>query len=538
MRLPRLLCAAVLVGLVACADNAGDDVQDTTDAITAAQAAGELERIIQSPTRLKGVEDPVHEVRGEGGATWTFYPYHAPDTLADADEASLFLVAGSRGEIFFVDVVSGAAAGATPPGIVIEDAARRLGRDLKASSVKTQAVPGAQAVANSLGERLSSSVAGLMTKLANGGFVRDITGLARAWGSKVVAYFTGSTAKETAPASLSKKIVALGESDVKVKSVGSSATPAKPIAIRTPTNLEILSSKTTGPVAVTLETGTALIKNRPNPTIWAPEGELLGNVPVLQNGRTGELILTHGDVPMNVAEELSARGFRIIWILPSRVVKGVADGSIAVRSGDALIESTSAETSRALSRSASQYAVKAWEEHLLLSKTDEELIKTPAFQIVEALAMRVNAGGPLPRAAIVPAGTGSVTKGQLARLVERAATILSGLGTRVNAAAVMDLFDGLVEDIMDSPDAGDAAAPPAPTTSTEAAPATTTTAETGEPIVAERSAKSSTTPTFGRKAKDDGCSAAPGSAPSGALLLGVVLAASMLARGRRARANQ
>jgi uncharacterized protein (TIGR03382 family) len=531
MRLRRLLCAAVFLGLAACADTAGDDVEGSADAITAAQAAGELERIIQNPTRLKGASDPVHEVRGEGGSTWTFYAYHATDTLSDADDASLFLVAGSGGEIFFVDVVSGAAAGAVPPGIVLEDAARRLARDLKGGEgpLKPQAVPGAQGVASSLGSRLAGSVGRMASALAESGFVRSVTGVARSWGTKISSYFAGSAAKETAPATLSKKVASLGESNVKVKSVAiSGSTPAKPIAVRAaPTNLQILSSKTTGPVAVTLESGTALIKGRPSPTIWAPEGEILDMVPALQNVRTGaELILPHGDVPPAVAEELAKRGFRIIWIFPSRAVQGVADGSIVVRSGDAIIESTSAETSRALVRSASQYLVKGWDDQLL-SKSDDELMRTPAFQIVDAVATRVREGGLLPRVQIV----GTTTKSQLTRLVDRVATILAGLGTRVNAVAVMAQFDGFLADVLDAPDGGTVGATPAPTTSTEAPPVTST-SESGEPVVPETTAPPPR-PGLGRKAKDDGCSAAPGSSPGAASFIGLALAAALLARRRR-----
>lgn len=536
--------ALLLVGLLACSRST-DESDDTSsiEAITSAEAATELGEIIASPaTTLGGVGDAVLKVDGSKG-TWTFYPYRSAKTASLDDESErLFLIVGSGGEVFFVDAVSGAGAGAMPAGVNIGEATRRLKTDLGERSASVQSIHVNGLPLEGLISGLASRAVAVLSELADSSFGRSITGVAQDVGARVVAYFTkgeaAGTAAETAPAEVGRAIVKLGERGeaVEVKSVSSS--PGEAIVVRESTSLEILQKQTSGAVATTVEAGTAIIKSRPD-TVWTPGGDPIDFVPAWVNPRNGAEFVVSADLSPEAAKQLADSGFKLIWILPSRAVKEIGEGklSLPIKDGDAIIESASDASSRALVRSANRYLVKGWDPGLV-AKSDAEFIESPIFHAIDGLARRLKVGDSPPTIELLAGPSGEVTGRLLDSTIARATSLLAGLGIRVTNAVIRARIVGLVSDPPTSLDTDAGTSDPSPDLFDAGSAPETEPGESKEPTTEEETSDGGNlVPSSRRKKKQaDGCAASPRDpGPGSAVFGGAMLFAlgSVVARRRR-----
>ena len=558
------LGALLLSSAIACSGASAEESAASGADLTQAEATSVLSSLIAHPeTNLRGVGDAVVTITGKSD-TWTLYSFQQKTNAATAknvadDTASTFLVLGSSGAIFLVDVSTGACAGAAPSGVDIGAAGLRLHADVLAKDtsstqmLKVAAFPGSALFEVAAG-KLVDVVGAAASKIAESGIGERVAGTTKELAAKVVGYFT-STAEtkavdtttaaatevatkaavkttESGPSAVAKAVVKLGDAtDGKVEVKVAKVAPGTALIVAPPSELAVLTSKTSGAVAVTVDDGVKLIEGRSD-SVWTPETDITDMVGLWQHPDTGATFLVDPSFTSAELKAIQDNGFQEIWMLPSAAIDAISKNTsqLAIGSGDAIVAAHSDGAERALSQSASNIILRNWDASVL-TMSDADFMKTPAFKAMDAIASRaITSVKNLPLVTLLGDGATKVPASLLDKTIARAIELLGNMGIKASGSTVKSVMTGYVPDS----DAGSSAT--IPVTDAGSGSVTTSVAlpsgdESGSATPAAE--EDATTP-LAHKASAGGCSSAPGSTGGdvGALALG--LAVVLVARRRRA----
>ncbi len=553
------LGALLLSSVVACSGAPTEESDASGADLTQAEAASALSSLIAHPeTNLRGVGDAIVTLTGKSD-TWTFFPFQQKTTAATAkdvsdDSASTFIVLGSSGAIFLLDVSTGACAGTAPSGVDIGAAGQRLHTDVLAKDtastqmLRVAAFPGSALFEVAAG-KLIDVVGEAGAKIAASGVGSRIASTSRELAAKVVGYFTSTAetkaldtttaaatdvatktavkATDSGASSVGKAVVKLGDAtDGKVEIKVAKVEPSAAVVVAPKTELAVLQAKTSGAVAVTVDDGVKLISGRAN-SVWTPEADITDMVGLWQHPDTGATFLIDATITAADQKAFAANGFEEIWMLPSAAIDALSKGTsqLAIGSGDAIVAAHSDGAARALAQSANNILVKSWDSSVL-TLSDAEFMKTSAFKTIDAVASRaITSVKNLPVVSIVGTDAAKVSASLLDKTIARAIPLLGNMGIQASSDTVKSVMKGFLPET----DGGTSATLPVKasggTTASVALPA----GDDSAPATPAAAAEDSTTP-LAHKASAGGCSSAPGNTGGdvGALALGlaVVLVAS------------